>query len=255
MRLAVSGTACIGKTTLINDMVKTWPAYTANRFNYREKLKEGQHSKSCTQETQWMILNDMIDELQKYSSTDYVIFDRCPLDNLIYSMWAFEHNEGDINAEFIAKCIPLVRESMRLLDIVFFLPITKVAPVGIVSNGTRETDETYIKEIDNLFKALVSQYQHTLEKSVFFPKDDCPGIIEIFGSPLQRIELLKQYLNEKGDLAGSEEESILNPENLEYMSMLVDQQRRANDSEKFEQQQINMLKDFVKSTKSSKRKR
>lgn len=255
MRISVSGTANTGKTTLINDFSNVWPNYTPCRYSYREALAELPHSKHCTQETQWLILNNMIDEIMKHSSTDHIIYDRCPLDNLVYSLWAFDKGEGDIDQAFIDKCIPLVRESMKFLDVVFFIPLTRVSPITIIDNGTRETDATYIDEIDNLFKALVDQYHHNMDRTTFFPKDDCPGIIEIFGKPQERIYLIKQYLDVKGDLIGAEGDTILNPDNLNQLAELLGQQQQALNSEKFEKQQIKMVKDFVKQTKSGKRKR
>jgi AAA domain len=249
MRISVSGTANTGKTTLIRDFNTTWPDYTVVKYSYRDVLKSMPHSKSCTQETQWLILNSMIDEMQKYSPTDHVIYDRCPLDNLVYSLWAFDRGEGDIDQAFIDKCIPLVRESMKFLDIAFFIPLTKASPIAIVDNGTRETDPVYIEEIDNLFKAIINQYHHHMDRTQFFPKDDCPGVIEVFGQPQERIYLIKQYLDVKGDLIGAEGDSILNPDNLEQLAELLEVQKSALASEKFEQQQINMVKDFVKKSK------
>lgn len=253
MRISVSGTANTGKTTLVNNFTEVWPNYTSVKFSYREKLKSLTHSKSCTQETQWMILNSMIDEMQSHESSEHVIYDRCPLDNLVYSLWAFDKGDGDIDQAFIDKCIPLVRESMKFIDIAFFIPLTKASPIAIVDNGTRETDPVYIDEIDNLFKALINQYHHNMERTQFFPKDDCPGIIEIFGRPQERIYLIKQYLDTNGDIIGVEGDSILNPDNLEQLSQLLEGQQNALNSEKFEKQQINMVKDFVKKSKKHKR--
>ena len=86
MRLALSGTASTGKSTLIKDFLVKWPNYTTNTTSYREKLKALNlpHSKKCTQETQWAILNHMVDEMQKFDKNSNVIFDRCPLDNIVY---------------------------------------------------------------------------------------------------------------------------------------------------------------------------
>lgn len=247
MRISISGTSCVGKTTLINDFVKVWPNYKIERYTYRDKLAN--HSKQSDKDTQWMILNSMIDELQKHDSSDHVIYDRCPLDNLAYSLWCNEKNIGGIDDAFISQCIPLVRESLKHLDIVFFIPLTKASPIPIVDNGTRETDPVYIEEIDNIIKAMVYEYQYNIDRTLFFPKDDCPGIIDIFGKPQERIYLIQQYLNADGDIIGAEGDTVLNPNNLEQLSQLLEQQQQAHSSETFEKQQINMLKDFVKSKK------
>ena len=247
MRIAISGTSNIGKTTLIEDFIKEWPNYTKNNYTYRSLLKN--HSKSTDQDTQWMILNNMIDELQKYSKDDYVIFDRCPLDNLIYSLWANGYKKVD--DAFISKCIPLVKESMRFLDIIFFLPISKMSPVPIVNDGRRESDPEYIQEIDNIFKAIVQQYQCNLNSTPFFPADDSPGVIEIFGNREQRIQLIKQYLNTNGDVFGAEHDTLFSEENLKELKALLEEQKDTHYSEQFKKEQIAMLNELKKEISKS----
>lgn len=251
MRISISGTANVGKSTLVKDFLKNWPLYKTPSSTYRDVLKTGNypHSKKCNKEGQWAIMNHMIDEMQKYSSDDKVIFDRGPLDCLVYSMWAFEKKSTDIDKEFIDKLIPLARESMKFIDVIFFIPITKTSPVPIVNDGTREIDPVYIDEIDNLFKAMMYQYHHNLGRSPFFSADDCPAIIEIFGKPEERILLLQQYLNVEGEVIGEEGDTILNPSNIEELEKLVLEQVSADKKEKYLKKQEEMVKDFVKKTK------
>jgi len=240
MRIAVIGTACQGKTTFINDFKKEWPMYTVVESSYRKKIKDGKHSKNATKEMQWEILNCLIDDLQKNSEKgSKVIFDRCPLDNIVYSLWGNEHNKEEFDDKFIEKCIPLVRESMRLLDILFFIPITKAAPIKVEQKENRETDEVYIKEIDLIFKAICHQLTKT-GVSTFFPKDDSPGIVEIFGKPEERIQLARYYLNAEGNLIG-EEASVLNTLDENTIRDLLKEQEGIARQEKYEKALYNKL--------------
>lgn len=203
MRLSISGTAGQGKTTLLNDFLETWNMYETPKTTYRKHIKGKNHSKKTNKDIQWKILNTMIDEMEKYSEDDMVIFDRCPLDNLIYSMWSYHKGIGDIDEMFIEKCIPVVRESMHFLDIIFYTPITNVTQDEIEDDGKREVDEEYIKEIDNLFKAMYSNWYQGDTR--FFPKEDRAAMIEIFGNPEERITLMKFYINEDGKMFGEED--------------------------------------------------
>ena len=216
--MSISGTACQGKSTLVNDCLKTWPNFKRSDESYRKILKKDnlKINKLVDQESQWRILNCLIDDIQKTDKTDSIIFDRCPLDNLIYSLWAEEKNSSDIDKKFIDKCIPLVQESMKAIDIIFFLPLTKDAPVKIELKENREIDEVYIKEIDNIFKAIS---YNLMSKGVcpFMAKDDRPPMIEVFGTPEERIEIMKLYINAEGSIIDSDTSSILNPENLNQM--------------------------------------
>lgn len=234
MRIAFCGSAGIGKTTLINDFIEKWPGYTRSKESYRRLIKEENLpiNKNVTKDSQWKILNCLINDLQSTEKTDKVLFDRCPLDNLVYSMWSYEKNTSDIDKEFIDKCIPLVRESMRHLDIIFYIPITKFNKVE--EKDTRETDPSFNKEIDNIFKAIeYSLLQAGAGACPFFPKDDSPPVIEVFGSREERIKLIELYLAPNGDLI-SEENSVLSSENLEYMETLLGIQKDIKKKEDYD---------------------
>ena len=253
MRIAISGTANQGKSTLIKDFLEKWPNYKTESKTYRDLITEQKvpHSKNATKDGQWKILNLMVEELQKYTKKDYVLFDRCPLDNLVYSLWGCDKKSGKIDEKFITKCIPVVKESLKHLDLIFFLPRTKVAPVLIEQNGTREVDEVYVKEIDSLFKGLIMQYRHNLGRNPFFPADDCPGIIEIFGNPLERVEMIKWYIDAEGDLIGgniNDADNVFNPNNLNEMAKLLESQKLLQNQEVALAQELGKIKDFVKKT-------
>lgn len=256
MRIAISGSACQGKTTLINDFIKEWPMYKTPSESYRAALKKGNypHSKNCNKEGQRAILNFILEELKKYERTDNVIFDRCALDNIVYSLWSYGKEASDIDKDFIDECLPLIRESMKYLDIIFYIPITSAAPVPIVPNGVRETDPEYIQEIDNIFKAL--QYQYTKGECAFIPYDDCPAIIEVFGNPQQRIQIIKQYLGSDGNIIGGDAESQGEVfKDLSMIEQFLKEQKNALDSERFEKDQRAALIDFYTDIRDKRKKK
>jgi len=241
MRIAISGSACQGKSTLVNDFLKNWPQYKRSDESYRKLLKKEKLNinKNVDKDGQWKILNCLINDLQKTEKGDNIVFDRCPLDNLVYSLWSQEKETSDIDRDFIKKCIPLVQESMKAVDIIFFLPITKAAPVLVKEKDNREINAEFIKEIDNIFKAI----SHSLMiKGVcpFMAEDDRPPIIEIFGNPQERIEMIKLYLNEDGGLV-EDSSSVLDPENLESMENLLKTQKKIKTDEDYEQKIKNKI--------------
>jgi hypothetical protein len=231
MRIAISGSACQGKSTLIDDIIKKWPMYKRSEESYRKIIKEENIplNTEVTEDGQWRILNCLLDDIQKTSANDYVLFDRCPLDNLVYSLWANSKDTTKISDEFIKKCIPLVKETMHSLDIIFFTPITKFSPIPKEARETRNIDEEYIKEIDNLFKAIERGYTKT-GASPFFPDEDRPPIIEIFGAREERIAMAELYINEKGD-AVVEETSILDDKNLDLIDKIMNDQKDTQQAE------------------------
>jgi len=212
MRIAISGTACQGKTTLLNDFLQTYKTYKTPDTTYRQVITDNKHSKQADVETQWKILDFMSEQLTQYSAQDDIIYDRCPLDNLVYSLWCYERNIDGFDKEYIDKTINMFRETMKFLDIIFFIPVTRVSTVEIEGNEQRETDAQYIKEIDNLFKAMYQQWLQP--ESSFFEKDDRPAIIEVFGNPQERLHMVKLYVDpETGE--NVDEEGILNPSEMQ----------------------------------------
>jgi hypothetical protein len=207
MKIAVIGTQNIGKSTYINDFLKKWPMYKTPQSSYRDLIKKQNlpHSKDGTEESQTLILNNLVDQIINSSKEDFVIFDRCVVDVLAYSTWLCIN--GKVSEKFVDQQRIIVRETLRLYDILFFIPLTKVSKIEIVDDGTRNADPVYREEIDNIFKAFQEAY-HRGDGRIF-PKDDTPPVIEIFGSPEERIKLTEFYINSDGKQYG-EEESLLN---------------------------------------------
>ena len=166
----------------------------------------------------------MIDELTKHSKEDsHVIYDRGPLDNIVYSIWAESKGTGDIDSEYIKKCLPLLKETCKFIDIILFIPITQVSNVkydteSFLSDKEKGlVDENYRVEIDHLFKALKYDWD-TNDACRFCDPGDRPAIIEVFGSPVERIQMLKMYLNVDGDLIDNV--GVITENELQEMEML-----------------------------------
>ncbi len=249
MRIAICGTANVGKSTLIQDFLKEWDMYGREVRTYRDVLNEKglPHSKETTKESQKAILDYMVNTLKEFKEGDKVIFDRCPLDNLVYSMWAMSREGNDIDEDFIDECIPIVREALVNLDIIFFLPITKHNKINIEENGNRETDEQYIKEIDSFFKVLQRHYHENPQDNPFFPRDDSPALIEVFGSREERMAMIRLYIDAEGDLVGGDGGSeIFTPENLDMMEKLLKSQELAKKDEDQFKEQLEKIKEINK---------
>ncbi len=206
MKIAVSGTHCQGKSTYIRDFLKTWTNYKTPEKSYRDYIKEQNlpHSKEGTEESQQIILNALLDQAQEYSKNDNVIFDRCILDNLAYSSWL--NLNGKVSDKFLDESRILIREALKTFDVIFFVPLTKVAPVEFKEDELRDNDLVYREEIDNIFKVFVQSF-HQGDGRVF-AADDAPPIIEIFGNPIERIEMTKLYITEEGQPYGEDKSLI-----------------------------------------------
>lgn len=232
MRIAFSGAACTGKTTTLNAFLEKWPNYTFVKSEYRDLIKKTKnHSKNATAKTQREILDVLVKECSPYTAHDKVVFDRCPLDNLVYSLWAHGVERKGFTEKYIAETIEKVKESMRHFDIIFIFSRDLMPPL-IEDDGIRETDAIFVKETDNIFKAISKQAQADIAKSPFFPKDDSPAVIEIHGTTEERIAQIALYVTPDGTAYG-EEQSVFNMDELNKMySLLADQKHLLTEDQK-----------------------
>lgn len=213
MKIAIVGTQNIGKSTFVEDFITEWPAYHSPTI-YRDTINDNNlpiNKESC-EETQEAILNAFVEEAAE-AEGDYVIFDRCVLDNLAYTMWL--NAKERVSDDFVKKTIDIVRETLTTFDIIYFLPITKHSPIPIVEGENRDEDPDFREEIDVIFKSLMHAYQQS--SRVYYPFDHelgCPPIIEIFGTREERVQISKFYVNEDGDIF-DEEDSMIDPDDLE----------------------------------------
>jgi hypothetical protein len=180
--------------------------YSTPETSYRDLLKEKnlKHSKDSNEETQTLILNFLIDQAIEFSKKDNVILDRCVLDVLAYSTWL--NLNGKVSDKFLDQQRITIRETLKLYDILFFMPLTKLNPIEIENDGFRETDSTFREEIDTIFKVFSESYNRGDGR--VFPTTDSPALIEIFGSPEQRIVLTGLYITENGKAFGEDESLI-----------------------------------------------
>ena len=229
MRIAFSGAACTGKTTTIEAFLRKWPNYKFIQSNYRNLIKKTKkHSRNNSKKNQGQILDIMVAETLQFTTHDKVVFDRCPLDNVIYSLWCHEKGMKGFTDKFIKESIEKVRESMRHLDIIFLCTRDMMPPV--VPNGIRDTDSNYVEEINNLFKSTLKQVQKGVEYSPFFPAGDSPGFIDIHGTTEERLAQIGLYVTADGDAFG-EDQSLINMNELNEMQRLLLDQKEAADKE------------------------
>lgn len=210
-KIGVIGTQCVGKTTLIADIKERWPVFTSPEKTYRDLIKEKNLpvNKAGTKEAQQDILDFLIDEAMTNYGHKKLIFDRTPLDNLVYSLWLYGKETGNIDEAFIDRCVPLVRNALKFYSVIFYIPFCKENDCAVIAAPNREIDPEYRSEIGHLFQKLYEAWEQG--SSRFFDKDDCPAIVPVFGSREERIAMISLYINDKGSMYGEDESLIASP--------------------------------------------
>lgn len=241
MRIAFSGTANSGKSTLVKSFLHTWDNYETSDKTYRDVLEEKglEHSSNTSVDTQTVVLDFLIDQLQGKKQDDKIVYDRCPLDAVAYTMWANSKDLEGFTDEFVGKQIAMSKEALRSLDIIFMTRFNENT-MKVVDDGTRDANIDFIKEMDNIFHTLYQQYMIAPTADVFYPKNDSPCVILLPDAPQARIDLIAEYVTPDGGMYG-EEESILNPDNIEDLERLVEMQKAQLDKE---EQEAELMKQF-----------
>lgn len=185
MRIAVSGTHCMGKSTLIEDFVKTHPQYKSESEPYYQLEEQGvEFPPEPTLESFLDQLDYSIEQLNQTAHERDIIYDRCPVDFIAYAMHIADQEFSNINESSISERFPLVKEALDTLDLIVFLPITKENLLHY-----DEEDSAYRIEVDRCFKKLYLD-----EVCDIFPNYNHPRIIEIWGDRQSRIKKIEHYL-------------------------------------------------------------
>ena len=209
MKIALIGSHNTGKSTLIDQFLKQWPMYKKPEKTYRDIIKEKniKLNKEASAESQRAILDALVDEVQNASTSEdkFIIFDRCPIDNIAYSLWHYRKETPGFDENYIMDCKTIAAFAMKHIDVMFYLPVRKEIP--LTPREGREIDETYREEIDNIYNAMVLSYERNT--GAFFPKEDSPAVIRLDGPPDLRLPQIKLYIKDNGCGFGEEDGSLI----------------------------------------------
>jgi hypothetical protein len=198
MRIAISGSHSLGKSTVVNDWVGSRAGYTREEEPYRALSLRGPYEilfrDASTRLHNGIQLYYNISRLHRYaSSSEDVIFDRAPVDYLAYSQYTADCGTTDIDDAFVQSMVPAVRESFDHLDILAFVPCSEQWPVAMEEDGIRPVDHAYRDAVDAIFKQIYREGRFGV-----MPGQNAPRLIELCGSREQRLEQLASAIADLG---------------------------------------------------------
>jgi hypothetical protein len=191
MRIAVTGTHSVGKSTLVADIHAQFSGFVHEEEPYRAlrdvyPIKFGKDSTRCCNGIQCFY---NICRVQQYrSSEDHVVFDRCPADYIAYSIYTAHHRQTDLDMAFVESLVEPVRESLKFLDLLVFVPVSRDHPMSLEDDGIRPVDKQYRWDVDHQFKRLYRDGLYGLLS------DSGPRLVEVTGSRDARIAQLRPFM-------------------------------------------------------------
>ena len=190
MRIAVSGSHSLGKSTFVKDWIAAHSSYKREEEPYRSLHAQG-YDIRFRQES-----NRLHNGIQLFysigrvnahaESTSNVIFDRSPVDYIAYSQYTADHSTTDIDNEFVKTMVESVRDSLVNLDLLVFIPISEQWPIEMEDDGIRPIDIAYRDEVDTIFKQIYRDQRFNV-----MPRSGAPALLELWGSRQERLQRLE----------------------------------------------------------------
>src|SRR5262245_28143885 len=125
MRVAVSGTHCCGKSTLIDEFLLAHPDFTHEPEPYTSLVEDyGEiFAAEPSPEDFYRQFEFIIARLGCYQSGARVIFERSPVDFLAYLLALNDAQRGEDTMRLIERSLGMMKDALQLLDLIVFLPL------------------------------------------------------------------------------------------------------------------------------------
>jgi hypothetical protein len=198
MRIAVSGSHSLGKSTLVDDWVARHPQFIREEEPYRALGLYGPYQilfrDESTRLHNGIQLYYSLSRVHRYAArSDNVVFDRAPVDYLAYSQYTADAGSTDIDDAFVMSMAQAVIESLERLDIIAFVPKSDDWPVAMEADGIRPTDNAYRDAVDAIFKQIYREGRYGVIRG-----ERHPLLVELVGSREDRLDQLTTAVNEVG---------------------------------------------------------
>ena len=186
MRVAVSGTHCCGKTTLIDQFLLAHPDFAHEPEPYivlQEDYGEVFAAEPSAEDF-YLQLEFNIDRLRRYRFSERVIFERCPIDFLAYMLALNDLRRDEETTGLVEKSLGMVKGAIELLDLIVFLPLSDMDG-NVISDSE---DPELRTAVDNRLVGILSDDDFNLFTS------RRPVVLEVDGSTAQRLRKLEGAL-------------------------------------------------------------
>lgn len=181
VRIAVSGTHCSGKSTLVADFLRANEKFVhePEPYEWLQEVYGEPLADRPTADDFYRQLEVSVERLRSYRSDADVIAERSPVDFVAYILAISDLGRDDSAVGLLDQAIAMSRRGMELLDRIVFLPLP--GGEGIVAH---ESEDLELREATNArLIELFSEDEFNLLDHV--------DIVEIRGTPAERLRALK----------------------------------------------------------------
>ena len=186
MRVAVSGTHCCGKSTLIEAFLLEHPEYIhePEAYGVLSELHDESFSDEPKADDFFRQLKYQVDRLRTYARDDLVVFERSPADYVAYLQALVDLDRESADLRLVRQASEMAREAFGFLDLVVFLPIR-----GIQIDVSEEEDRRLRSRVDEVLEGILVHDDLGIMQRVE------TNIVEAVGNVKQRLRILEAAID------------------------------------------------------------
>lgn len=185
MRIAVSGTHCSGKSTLIEEFLSAHTDFKHELEPYEalvEDYGEEFSAEPCADDL-YRQLEFNVDRLSFYKNGDKVIFERSPIDFHAYILALRDLRREDVAMGLLEAARQMVARAITNLDLIVYLPLDEVDGIGVPD----EEDPQLRQAVDARLEQILTDDEFDLSgKGVL--------LVEARGTTAQRLRTLEESI-------------------------------------------------------------
>jgi hypothetical protein len=192
LRVAVAGSHGTGKSTLIAAFLARCPHYRHEPEAF-ESLADDIDltiSEGPTADGLKALLDHTISAVSAHPPGTFVVFERSPVDYLAYAAASRSWPRGSV-ASFLETFVPRVEKSLRNLDLIVLLPISKALPALDGENPH------FRRRVDEALRCALVDDDYNL-----FRDQDSPRVVELSPPSARQLAELIRLTATRGPSAG-----------------------------------------------------
>ena len=128
--------------------------------------------------TQYMIMNDHIENVYRKTYAEHTILDRCAVDGIVYTDWLARQNK--VSKVIYDAALRVYTHLIDKYDVIFY---TNPHDVPLVDDGERSADINFRNDIIELFEGYLNGFDN---------------IVTLSGTVEERLKIVKETLDERG---------------------------------------------------------
>lgn len=188
MRIAISGTHCCGKSTLIEEFLLAHPDFAHEPEPY-EALQD-EHDETFAAEPLaedfYRQLEYNVSRLRLHGLGERVIYERCPADFVAYMFALTKLGRDPDVARVLAKSLEMAEDAISLLDVIVFLP-------------NRDLDDEVGDSEDLKLRGAVDRRLESIlvDDDMRWFESNHPRVVLAAGTTAQRLQIIEDAIRDR----------------------------------------------------------